>query len=616
MLLRCSRFVLGAVALIMVATPLMPQVALSHNSAESRHSISSIRLAVDEAEPGEATLDAEMFAHLEFILSLDDEQADMFQQALDLSGDSEALAEFLIDNSAEMLAIASLLPAGSVLQAETNDSQDPLTEEDRQLLDHCGTANFISSSWWSCFLGHIIVEPVQSVVNGVQMTANTILGQVNQIVSDIESFIQDAADKIAEFGQDVMNFFQDISNAAFGFIGEIRGRYLAWVGNDCDGASACGQFRANLSTFFGDIVGVEQAIAAMVGPVAVHLPGVPNNQAAILQATSAIPHFLLWPLAEVLELLPLNWWEIPTRVGAMLPDIGSNARTPWEIINDAENSSEPFDLCSHFALDGTGNISPLPHSNIDVYAMSLLTSGLGIVEAYVPDDLTIDVLGEGSTVMSHPLKLIFTPIKQFVDLVGTAMGQVNDLDTTCATEAFREAVTTTLTGIETSIADLGGSQLNFYIEEQLSFCTVVISLYLPAANGGQLEVVRDLVDGLISEVEAAGLSSNGARAVHNQGLTDMSAGEYRRAYLDFCASYRLLRYGNVGGTLYQGTGEIWACISDFTGAMRRVNRDPTIQPGDPAYYVPPADQCTNNERLVEMYGYDVSGQGSPDGGRR
>ena len=605
MLIRISRFVLGVVAFIMVATPLMPRVALSHDGAGASFTLSSIAFQIEDSESGEASLDPEMIGLLEFILSLDDQQADLFQQAIDLSGDREALANFLIDNSAEMLAIAGMLPAGAFTQT---GGQEPTSDGGRQLLDHCGSVDPFSGDWWNCFVVGHIVNPITSVVNAVG-------DDVNQIISDIESFLQDAADKIAEFGQDVMNFFEDASNAAFGYIGEIRDRFLAWTGNNCDPSSGCGQFRAHLATFFGDIVGVEQAIAAMIGPVAIHLPGVPNNQAAILQATNAIPHFLLWPLAEVLDLLPLDWWEIPTRVGAMLPDIGPNAQTPWEIINDAENSSEPFDLCSHIAADGSGNISPLPHSNIDIYAMSLLTSGLGIIEAYVPDDLTIDVLGEGTTVMAHPLKVVFTPIKQFVDLVGTAMGQINDLDTTCATEAFRDAVTESLTGIETSIEDLGGSQMNFFIEEQLSFCTVVISLYLPAANGGQLEVVRDLVDDLITQVEGAGLSSNGARALHDQGLTDMSAEQYRRAYLDFCSSYRLLRHGSVSGTLYQGTGEIWACVSEFTGTMRRVNRDPSIQPGDPDYYSPPSSECSTYERLVEMYGYQVSGQAGPGGGR-
>ena len=80
------------------------------------------------------------------------------------------------------------------------------------------------------------------------------------------------------------------------------------------------------------------------------------------------------------------------------------------------------------------------------------------------------------------------------------------------------------------------------IEERLaaSSCLHIVSLYLPAANGGRLETVRDIVGGLITDQTNAGLGVGSAQVRFDKGIDLLGDDSFKEAYKEFCSAYRQL----------------------------------------------------------------------------
>lgn len=79
------------------------------------------------------------------------------------------------------------------------------------------------------------------------------------------------------------------------------------------------------------------------------------------------------------------------------------------------------------------------------------------------------------------------------------------------------------------------------IERHLARCNRIVSLILPAAQGGMLEVVGELVEHRIDQAVTAGAQDrhiNDAIAYHADGLVRAAAGQHSGAYTRYCEAYR------------------------------------------------------------------------------
>jgi len=78
------------------------------------------------------------------------------------------------------------------------------------------------------------------------------------------------------------------------------------------------------------------------------------------------------------------------------------------------------------------------------------------------------------------------------------------------------------------------------IEGDLADNRVLASSFLPAAQGGRLEVVRDIVQLWITRAGDAGRDVESAQRYFDFGVRQMGAQQYRHAYLTFAKAYRSL----------------------------------------------------------------------------
>jgi hypothetical protein len=124
--------------------------------------------------------------------------------------------------------------------------------------------------------------------------------------------------------------------------------------------------------------------------------------------------------------------------------------------------------------------------------------------------------------------------------IGTKIDQLQSSSPTASLTALTQAINQ----LSTSMA---ANQTRIAIEQALARVEMIASFYLPAAHGGQLEVVRSTVVDVIDKSDAAGgNATNVAKA--RRALTEADArkgsGDYRGAYLLYAGAYQLL--GGIG----------------------------------------------------------------------
>jgi hypothetical protein len=93
------------------------------------------------------------------------------------------------------------------------------------------------------------------------------------------------------------------------------------------------------------------------------------------------------------------------------------------------------------------------------------------------------------------------------------------------------------TQIDTEIATLQALTLRLQIEANLGQRNAVGLFELPQAQGGQLELVRSIVNDIIQKLLAAGQDVGNAQMKLAQGDTDFAAGDFKKAYGDYAQAY-------------------------------------------------------------------------------
>jgi hypothetical protein len=89
--------------------------------------------------------------------------------------------------------------------------------------------------------------------------------------------------------------------------------------------------------------------------------------------------------------------------------------------------------------------------------------------------------------------------------------------------------------------------LRLQIELNLAAKQPLAMFQLPQANGGYVELVRDVVADAISAMLASGQTVGKASKYFEDGVAAMSLGNFKQAYLAFQRSYLELTAGAGGG---------------------------------------------------------------------
>ncbi|HSP14116.1 MAG TPA: hypothetical protein VLV78_05130 [Thermoanaerobaculia bacterium] len=110
------------------------------------------------------------------------------------------------------------------------------------------------------------------------------------------------------------------------------------------------------------------------------------------------------------------------------------------------------------------------------------------------------------------------------------------------------AIQTSVNEVKANLTDATDAShnlaLRLQIETNLSGKDPLAMFQLPKANGGYLELARDIVNGAISAMLAAGQSVGQASRYYNEAAAAMNLGKYKEAYNGFQNAYQELRKFN------------------------------------------------------------------------
>jgi len=138
---------------------------------------------------------------------------------------------------------------------------------------------------------------------------------------------------------------------------------------------------------------------------------------------------------------------------------------------------------------------------------------------------------------------------------GTSAGQIDRLSAELANvqagvegsvRSAKLELTNAMTFVAGHIADVSSMQskqledltVRLEIERALQQGSPYGSIYLPAANGGRLEVVRSIVGATIQNVLDSGETANGASDKVAAGDIQFKGGHFKEAFRLYCAAYK------------------------------------------------------------------------------
>lgn len=181
----------------------------------------------------------------------------------------------------------------------------------------------------------------------------------------------------------------------------------------------------------------------------------------------------------------------------------------------------------------------LPNGIIDLYIAKDVAQGIAFAVVFAPTDLVVVEFGFGGTVSAHPIKLILEASYEGANTAALVLEQIDALNDECETNAHRALLRLVDDKIDI-LTNKMDEVLSREIEEDLASCTSLVSLYLPAKNGGRLETIATLLRSWIEQSELAGLKVGEAWGFYDKGLVDIQNSAYKEAYSNFCKAYNHL----------------------------------------------------------------------------
>jgi len=393
-----KRYVLNIMTVIMVLIlVLVPVISITSASSSEKDSASSARA---ESAPmfNEQEIDAQLTDSHEVLETLDERDWAIFQRLAELEpAQWERLCWLLeqYDNSRQLDS-----PAINGI----------LTDYDIELVSY--------------------VMPNEPSIS-------TSYGWLQDQIDTILEVITELGTWFTELATDTGEFLVDTIDGAFDIVKTLITKYQYFTETECE------QLRSDLSDFvFGDddtdLKGLDDILWDLVELVqwsvdidtGIELPDLSFIEDTI-NGEMKIPCLLLFPVSLALEMTP-NWQELPPTIYDFLPHPGE-----WPSMCDlllAEPAVGNGTLVIKFILDG---------------AVALFE----LIEVVVPDDLTIDIAGEGTTLpIAHPLKIVVGLTTKTLNLAAVLVDALYTKIENCGSDEFQGNVTASLVNIDADLA--------------------------------------------------------------------------------------------------------------------------------------------------------------------
>jgi hypothetical protein len=182
----------------------------------------------------------------------------------------------------------------------------------------------------------------------------------------------------------------------------------------------------------------------------------------------------------------------------------------------------------------------LPNGISDYFIARDVNLALEIVYDFLPCDLVVVVLGNGSTTWTHPAKIAVLIAVEASRVAVLALDQVYQIWAECHMNAH-QALLRQMDDVLQEVADKVEGTAIRQMESCLVERKALVSMCLPADQGGQLEEVFLLVDDAITKCECAGiLGAPRARQYYRQAEFLYERGFYMPAYSNLCLAYNEL----------------------------------------------------------------------------
>lgn len=300
-----------------------------------------------------------------------------------------------------------------------------------------------------------------------------------------------------------------------------QGPYLEFVGSPrCAAGTPCGDFRADLIYFFGDLGDLRDNFPIM------QKLGMGDGSRAI-EVISNVPPIMLFGLYQVMDRLP-DWQSLPFELQAVYDEIGDpdvfalDSLTPASLSSTSAQtaSATTFALlprtptqrfCDRKAWALERAIDPVRLNRVKLYVFTI-RQGLGLVESLTSETIGADIVGEGNeTIIPNPLKAQIKVVLVVFDVVERAV------------QTFRANL------------DICRKK-NSEIEMQVAQCIQLVNVVMPGSRDDIYNLVRTKVDAAFADGLETGLSEFWIGTADNH----RAAGAYREAFGSLCSAYQTI----------------------------------------------------------------------------
>ena len=420
--------ILFLTVLLVIAVTLTPvALILGLSSGEDTGTSAS---AVSAPVPDEPELDSQWMPAFEALITLDDHEWAIIKRISELDPAQCERLWWLLEQHVNLFGADSPAADGTLTDYNIDGT---ITDYDIELLSFIVPDAPITDAYPAD-----IFTDIWNAVMNIPAVLTAVVTDIPNSISQIWSVIQGVGARALALVTDVGQFVIDTVEEAMLIIGELRVRYNAFIATSSP--SECDQLKEDLANFIEGPKGIT-AIVEKVVELVPWVLDVEETAGFDVDLSSDIigeyvvgniPCVLLFVVDLALDMIP-GWQELPETIYDFLPD-PQGTETVCDLLLQVPNLGD--------------------YTFIAKYAAEAATAGFEIIEGLCPDDLTLNIAGEGTTLpIAHPLKIIVGTITKTLNLVTVLTDALLTKVDNCGSDAFREEVTESLNALESGASD-------------------------------------------------------------------------------------------------------------------------------------------------------------------
>jgi hypothetical protein len=425
--------ILFLTVLLVIAVTLTPvALILGLSSGED---IRTPAPAVSAPVPDELELDSQWMPALETLITLDEQQWTILKRISELDPAQCERLWWLLEQHVNLLGADYPTADGTITDYAIDGT---ITDYDIELLSFVVPDAPTLEGYYSPGCGIDVVCWIKEVLNKVVATYNYVTQNIPAVLEDIGDVVIDIGQRALKLVTDSGQFVIDTVEGAIPIIEDLRVRYNAFIASSSP--SECDQLKDDLANFIEGPKGIT-AIVEKVVELVPWVLDVEETAGFDVDLSSDIvgeyvigniPCVLLFVVGLALDVIP-GWQDLPETIYDFLPD-PQGTDTVCDLLMQVPNLGD--------------------YTFIAKYAAEAATAGFEIIEGFCPEDLTLNIAGEGTTLpIAHPLKIIVGTITKTLNLVTVLTDALLTKVDNCGSDAFREEVTESLNALESGASD-------------------------------------------------------------------------------------------------------------------------------------------------------------------